>query len=90
MSLPPLGTFSALFRETQIVSLNFSMTNMTMQDVAIQEQNMWTPMRRIQESLFDMVNQLLRTSPAVRTLVVEWIGYALQVIDSATQHDGME
>ncbi|XP_028967843.1 ubiquitin conjugation factor E4 A [Galendromus occidentalis] len=56
-----------------------NMTNMTMQDVAIQEKNMWSPMKQIQSVLFDMTNQLLRTSPTIRTLVVEWIGYALQM-----------
>lgn len=54
----------------------------TVQDVAIEEQNLWLPVRRIHNDLFEMLHQMLRISPAVRALVVEWIGYALEVFNN--------
>ncbi|XP_022696423.1 ubiquitin conjugation factor E4 A-like isoform X2 [Varroa jacobsoni] len=61
------------------------MMTATLQDVAIEEQNLWLPARRVQNDLFEMIDQLLRISPAIRAQVIEWVGYALDLCSSRSK-----
>lgn len=65
------------------------MMTATLQDVAIEEQNLWLPARRVQNDLFEMIDQLLRISPAIRAQVIEWVGYALDVSSSLSRVNHM-
>ncbi|OQR76719.1 ubiquitin conjugation factor E4 A-like [Tropilaelaps mercedesae] len=85
--LGSLFKLSCLGNETGTTGWGFfeRMTTSTVQDVAIEEQNLWLPVRRVQADLFEMIHQMLRLSPSVRALVVEWVGYALELCSSRSK-----